>query len=182
MILSLNLLSLKINDSEEIRGSNVTNIATVNMDKIRAIWKDLLDEEVINDNDDFFDLGGHSLLSMKMRSQIEALYSTSISDSEFYDNPTISGLCVLIISKQDSELDVGDILVKIWAKLLDADRIGPKDDFFDLGGHSLLLMKMKALVEAKCGVSIGDMEINDNTEFSALQQLVIRKLKTSTNQ
>jgi amino acid adenylation domain-containing protein len=37
--------------------------------------------------------------------------------------------------------DTEKALAEIWAKLLKVDRIGIHDDFFDLGGHSLMAMK-----------------------------------------
>jgi amino acid adenylation domain-containing protein len=42
-------------------------------------------------------------------------------------------------------------LARIWAELLGHDRIGIHDDFFDLGGHSLLGVRMFAAVERAFG-------------------------------
>ena len=33
-------------------------------------------------------------------------------------------------------------LCAIWAQMLDLDRVGISDDFFDIGGHSLLAVRL----------------------------------------
>ena len=45
-------------------------------------------------------------------------------------------------------------LAQIWAELLELDEVGVDDDFFGLGGDSLLAMRMALAVEAEQGVSI----------------------------
>ena len=44
-----------------------------------------------------------------------------------------------------------ETLVGIWAELLGLERVGIQDDFFDLGGHSLLVARMVARVAAEFG-------------------------------
>ncbi|RVT85286.1 hypothetical protein DXV76_05820 [Rhodobacteraceae bacterium CCMM004] len=48
---------------------------------------------------------------------------------------------------------VSDELTAIWADVLGipADRIGPQSDFFDLGGHSILALRLLAAVETRLG-------------------------------
>ena len=45
-------------------------------------------------------------------------------------------------------------LTEIWAELLGAERIGVTDEFFQLGGHSLLLTRMVSRVRATFGVDV----------------------------
>ncbi|HEY0133776.1 MAG TPA: non-ribosomal peptide synthetase, partial [Nannocystis sp.] len=47
-------------------------------------------------------------------------------------------------------------LAAIWAEVLDigAERIGLDDPFFDLGGHSLLLARVRAAIAARLGVEL----------------------------
>jgi aspartate racemase len=42
-------------------------------------------------------------------------------------------------------------LVNIWADVLGIDRVGIQDDFFDLGGHSLLVARLFAQIEKTFG-------------------------------
>jgi amino acid adenylation domain-containing protein len=45
-------------------------------------------------------------------------------------------------------------ILQIWKKLLDAPRIGIRDNFFDLGGHSLLAVRMLYEIEQMSGKRI----------------------------
>lgn len=51
-----------------------------------------------------------------------------------------------------SELEFS--LVKIWEKLFELGKIGIHDDFFALGGHSLLGIRMISHIEKECSLSI----------------------------
>ena len=45
-------------------------------------------------------------------------------------------------------------LVGIWQAVLAVDRVGTRDNFFDIGGHSLLAAQMFAQVDARLGVRL----------------------------
>jgi non-ribosomal peptide synthetase component F len=47
-----------------------------------------------------------------------------------------------------------ELVVQVWAEVLDTDRIGALDDFFDLGGHSLLALRVIARLNAMAGVEL----------------------------
>lgn len=49
-------------------------------------------------------------------------------------------------------------LASVWAKALDNDRIGLDDVFFDIGGHSLLVMQVIATVKKETGEKLGPQE------------------------
>ena len=46
------------------------------------------------------------------------------------------------------------LLVEVWQKVLDTDDVGVHDNFFDLGGHSLLVMQVITEVESRTGVKL----------------------------
>ncbi|MGA2351078.1 MAG: amino acid adenylation domain-containing protein [Terracidiphilus sp.] len=61
-----------------------------------------------------------------------------------------------------SEAPVGDIetqLAEIWAQVLGINRISAHDNFFDLGGHSLLLLQMRTIVLNKLGKDVPIIEL-----------------------
>jgi acyl carrier protein len=47
-----------------------------------------------------------------------------------------------------------EVLVAIWQRLLNVPRVGIKDNFFDLGGHSLLTMRLIAEIREALHIEI----------------------------
>lgn len=45
-------------------------------------------------------------------------------------------------------------LAEIWAEVLRLDKIGPDEDFFSLGGNSLLAVRMIGLVNERLGCDV----------------------------
>jgi amino acid adenylation domain-containing protein len=50
--------------------------------------------------------------------------------------------------------DVEKYIIKVWTELLSVDEISADDNFFDLGGHSLLLIKANRLVAKKYSIEL----------------------------
>ncbi|SFF28488.1 amino acid adenylation domain-containing protein [Paenibacillus algorifonticola] len=59
-------------------------------------------------------------------------------------------------------------LVRIWQEVLGTERIGVKDNFFDLGGHSLSLMQLIQKVYAAMGVEISLHNMFQNPSVEAM--------------
>jgi surfactin family lipopeptide synthetase B/lichenysin synthetase B len=55
----------------------------------------------------------------------------------------------------------------IWARSLGVKKIGPEDNFFGLGGHSLLGVKMIAEIQNKIGIE-EELKLSDLLEFPTL--------------
>jgi aspartate racemase len=47
-----------------------------------------------------------------------------------------------------------ELLTGAWCEVLKAERVGVHDNFFDLGGHSLLVTQMIARVRETCGIDL----------------------------
>ena len=58
-------------------------------------------------------------------------------------------------------------IATIWAKVLGVKTIAPQDDFFALGGHSLLGVKMIAEIQAKTGME-EELRLSDLLEYPTL--------------
>ncbi len=61
-------------------------------------------------------------------------------------------------------------LAKLWQELLGVQRVSARDNFFDLGGHSLLCLQMTAKIEQLTGQRLNPRLIlrNDLSQISAL--------------
>jgi amino acid adenylation domain-containing protein len=62
----------------------------VNAD-VAEIWRAVLCEEEISATDDFFDLGGNSLLAMQVIVRVRRRFSIDIPIRALFDNPTLAG-------------------------------------------------------------------------------------------
>lgn len=63
----------------------------------------------------------------------------------------------VVASRQDYEAPQGDVaqtLASIWAELLKVEKVGSHDNFFDLGGNSLLVIRMHRLMEERLNPSL----------------------------
>ena len=58
-------------------------------------------------------------------------------------------------------------IAAIWAKALGVKTIAPQDNFFALGGHSLLGVKMIAEIQAKTGIE-EELRLSDLLEYPTL--------------
>ena len=72
-----------------------------------------------------------------------------------------------------SETEVG--LVSIWRDVLGHEEIGVEDSFFDIGGHSLLLLEVASRIETELGVSLSVMELFRHKSIAELASRVDRK-------
>lgn len=60
--------------------------------QIVVIWQDLLDLETVGTRDNFFDLGGNSLLIIQMNARLEALFPDGLNITDLFKFPTVAAL------------------------------------------------------------------------------------------
>ena len=73
--------------------------------------------------------------------------------------------------------DLEQRIAAVWAEVLGVDRVGVEDNFFDLGGHSLLLIRLhKRLSESISG----DLSIVDLFQYPTVAGLAARLVPAST--
>lgn len=68
-------------------------------EKIASVWAGVLDRDRIGIRDNFFDLGGHSLLGMQVISRIHRELSAEVGLRELFAGPTVSELARIIRTK-----------------------------------------------------------------------------------
>ncbi|MDQ3898505.1 MAG: amino acid adenylation domain-containing protein [Actinomycetota bacterium] len=57
-----------------------------------ALWTELLEVDRVGVTDNFFDLGGHSLVATRLLSRIRATYDVPLTMRQFFDAPTVESL------------------------------------------------------------------------------------------
>jgi acyl carrier protein len=52
-----------------------------------------------------------------------------------------------------------EAIAGIWAEVLGAPQVGARDHFFDLGGHSLLLVRVQTLIRQRLGLDVALLDL-----------------------
>ena len=60
--------------------------------RLREIWATVLKVETVEDDDDFFDLGGQSLLATRLIARITDAFAVQLQLSELFERPTVAEL------------------------------------------------------------------------------------------
>ena len=83
-------------------------------------------------------------------------------------------------NKPESEMEI--IVLKIWEELLDLDDIETNDMFFDLGGHSLLTLKVVERFMSETGIKLSPLSLINQTlrQLAAGAERSISKLEESS--
>ena len=76
---------------------------------ITSIWQEILKVNRVGVNDNFFDLGGHSLLLVRMQTRLRESFAREIPISEIFRYPTVSLLAKFLAHKNDSDLSFNQI-------------------------------------------------------------------------
>ena len=63
-------------------------------------------------------------------------------------------------------------LVEIWQEVLELDQVGVFDDFFDLGGHSLLINKVSTRLKQKLGIELPPRTLFEVPTIAALAEIL----------
>jgi hypothetical protein len=68
---------------------------------IAGIWAEVLDLDQVGVLDDFFALGGHSLLSTRIVVRIREAFGVSIPLHQIFGDPTVAGLSRVLVERSD---------------------------------------------------------------------------------
>jgi thioesterase domain-containing protein/acyl carrier protein len=93
---------------------------------LAELWEIVLSTQPIGVRDNFFDLGGHSLASSQLLSQIKKLYERELPLSALFQAPTIEQLADLLRQEGDTPQ---------WNSLIPLQPQGSKPPFFCLPGN-----------------------------------------------
>jgi acyl carrier protein len=77
--------------------------------------------------------------------------------------------------EQDYEAPVTGIetlVSEIWAEILEVPRVGLHNNFFDLGGHSLLLIKVQSKLEQRLNTRVAMIELFKHSTVASLAKFL----------
>jgi amino acid adenylation domain-containing protein len=75
---------------------------------------------------------------------------------------------------------VEELLAAVWSEVLGAERIGPEDDFFALGGHSLRVTQVLARVREAFGVELPVRSLFESPTLAGLAARIEEALRTGS--
>ena len=84
------------------RDAGESRYLTETEDALAAIWRDLLDVEEVAADDDFFSLGGHSLIATRLVSRVRAEMGGELSVRGVFESPTLETMAASLDSALDS--------------------------------------------------------------------------------
>ena len=73
--------------------SSLSEPATEAERAVASVWEELLDAGPVGRESNFFELGGDSLMAMRMTSALEKRLGFKIGLQEFISDPTVAGIC-----------------------------------------------------------------------------------------
>ena len=136
-------------------------------------------EEVVSELREFLSqrLPNYMVPSLFVRLQAIPLTSNGKIDKSALPNPdglNISSGTEYVAPKTELEKS----LVYIWQNLLNSTAIGIKDDFFDLGGHSIKIGKLINSYQKTFGVKLGFSQLFENTSLISHAKLIAQSGKS----
>ncbi|WCN79541.1 non-ribosomal peptide synthetase [Micromonospora sp. LH3U1] len=111
-----------------------------------------------------------------------ALEEFPLSANGKVDRKALPSLADIVREAQQREIFVAprtgteQDLAAIWTRLLNVDRVGVDDDFFSLGGHSLLVASLATEVQAVWDVSLMLPMVFQNRTLGALARVIDESL------
>ena len=78
------------------------------------IWQEVLRRERISTDENFFDLGGHSLMATQVISRIRERFRVELPIRAIFENPTIQGLSIAVTTAANSAVQTdGPSIVRV---------------------------------------------------------------------
>jgi acyl carrier protein len=75
-------------------------------EKIASVWRDLLKMPKVGINDNFFDIGGHSLLAVQLHSRLKEVLDPELTLIDIFTYPTIHSIEAFVNKKANSKNEI----------------------------------------------------------------------------
>ncbi len=112
--------------------------------RLYAVWQEILGVERFGVEDSFFDLGGHSLLVMKLLSRIHALFGVRLGPRHIFQNPSVRRLAQVVVEAQGTA-------PAAWDPLVDLSDLAAGPRLYCVPGAGMLSLALQPLARALAG-------------------------------
>ncbi|QRX81460.1 non-ribosomal peptide synthetase [Glaciimonas sp. PAMC28666] len=137
------------------------------------IWKAVLNIDEVGLNDNFFALGGDSILSLQIIARARKS-GMRLTPKQLFEHQTIGKLAAYVqplapVAVQKMS-DTEKALMTIWTAVLGVEKVGLADNFFALGGDSILSLQIIARAR-KQGLKITPKQLFANQTIETLARV-----------
>jgi amino acid adenylation domain-containing protein len=103
-------------------------------EQVARIWSELLGIPRVGIHDNFFDLGGHSLLVIQLISRLHQRFGVELPVRTLFDSPTVAQLAARIEESRKASATGGPEPEKAWTYLVPIQRSGTQKPLFLVPG------------------------------------------------
>lgn len=184
-VLSKSLLKKTAEVSKALPSPRQTRNAQFLRD-IEEIWRnalgDLVAGQALDENSDFFLIGGNSLLLIKVQNKINERIGQMIPLVNLFEASTMGKMATILVENREhyrerpTRTSTRDKMKRIWISVLSGivteDDIGFDSDFFLVGGNSLLLIRIQNEVHKEFDVLLPLAKLFEASTLEAMSMLL----------
>lgn len=153
---------------------------------IEKVWKDELGVGSVGLNDDFFDIGGHSLNAIQATTKLNDVFGTDISLKDFYGNSVLKKMAIFIDSAEKGGLKNIDIITPATKKYFNLSyaqtrmwllyRLDPSSPYYNMSQGKVLFGEVdRKILEKSINHLVGRHEVL-RTNFVEINGLPMQKI------
>jgi amino acid adenylation domain-containing protein len=157
----------KPSEGNRLRKSDTKLPTTTAEEKVLRLVREILENDDISTNENFFLAGGHSLLGMQLVLRLGEVFGVNLTLQQLFAAPTAKQLAASI----EMEL-TAEHLVKIWSDLLGQKQIKRDDDFFDQGGNAELVAALRQRIDSELDRLVTVHELLQNPTLKQQVELI----------
>ena len=154
------LSSEKLSTQESADDFNSSNLNSLKQE-LTKIWAQLLNCPQLNVHDNFFDVGGHSLLAVRLLRQMKNAISVEVTLAQLLRTPTVNSLALAIHRKNAVEVDNGMTKIRDGQGSTNLFLVPP-------AGHSLIYFApLVEHLDSQCNVY--SVDSSESTNWNTLE-------------
>jgi amino acid adenylation domain-containing protein len=140
--------------------------------ELLTMARQLLKNDALRADDNFFLAGGHSLLGMQLLMRLREAFGVDLALRQLFEAPTVARLASLVETMVRQQR-----LALIWADLLGRKNVKLDDNFFALGGNPELMAALQQRMVAEFGEHVPIAELVQSPTVRQQAQLAQRVVR-----
>lgn len=190
-------LNQQVNEND-----NVNELAQFDLllNELSSFWKKVFEIKEIDANVNFFDLGGNSVTAIRLMQLISDHFNIEVSINTLFEHPTISSLSTALSKYlfEDAQLNVKNQNLKqntgmltdnqtslyamsndvkmLWNEVFMASDINIDANFFELGGNSIIAIRLVQLISDHFNAEISINILFENPTIASLSAVLSKNL------